>query len=351
MKNKRILSFIFAVIILLGSLVFPVYADKEPVAANVFISESYLSDENWWYSNQYTIIGRKFDIIVDINGIESISECDISFEYNDEILQLENSGVIYGSSDINYMPLSEETVSGNQISVHIYDEKGIANPDLFTYVFGFKAISKGSLDIKAEITKLIDGDGNSHEAEVVLNVPSYTYEENEIPDVLPDFEISLSYGLSRYIDTELAYPMTVAEFAGKMQNAENCEIIIKDRFGELLDADAMIPTGATVTVFFDKMEVFHSTFTCIGDVDCDGKITSADARMVLRCVARLDLGENVTTVFSNAANTSMDTYKLNAADAREILRYCAGIGETYADWYDYHCALNRTNRYLINDNV
>lgn len=351
MKNKRILSFIFAVIVLLSCSSFPAVASEKSVSVDVYITDSYMSDGNILYRGKYTITGRKFDVAIKINGVESISECDMVFEYNDKTLKLENSGVGYGSADINYMPLSEKTVSGNRVNVHIYDEKGIANPDIFSYIFNFRAVDKGALDIKAEITRLIDGDGKSYEADVTINVPSYTYEETEIPNPLPDFETSLSYGFSKYIDTELAYPMTVAEFSGKMQNAENCEIIIKDRYGELLDDDDMIPTAATLTVLFDKMEVFYSTFTCIGDVNCDGMITSADARQVLRYVSRLDTEDRIMSVLATAGNTATDTDELTSADAREILRHCAGLGKTYAEWYEYHCALKRTNRFLINDNL
>ena len=120
--------------------------------------------------------------------------------------------------------------------------------------------------------------------------------------------------------------------------------------GKALADDDYIPTGAKLRVTFDKMPVFSSTFILIGDVTYDAKITAADARRVLRFAAGLERYKG-DLVLPYAANTAGNTDEITAADAREIIRCSAGIGRPYGDWYDYHCELEKNDRFLINDNL
>ena len=61
----------------------------------------------------------------------------------------------------------------------------------------------------------------------------------------------------------------------------------------------------------------------IGDANGDGKITAADARIVLRISAKLDNIENYSLP-TEALDVTADG-KINAADARKILRISAKL--------------------------
>ena len=80
----------------------------------------------------------------------------------------------------------------------------------------------------------------------------------------------------------------------------------------------MLKTGY---VLKDFLGLFSFKVTVRGDLDGDGKVTAADARLVLRNVAKL---EN----FNNAQNKAGDmdaSYTVTAADARTILRIAANL--------------------------
>lgn len=352
MKNKKFLSIILSVCILFCGFSFFSFAEESKASVDVYIPGDYISHENMMYRGFYSIIGRQFDVFVRVKGIENISEFIFEIDYNEETVCLCQHFLNYTSSDLNYRPMIEPLSKYDEpIKLRLYDKKGIADTNQFAYGFRFEAEEKGKIDFSIRVLSLIDGDGNSYEPEINMILPAETYYEEEIPNALPDFDISLSYGFSNYIKTELSYSMTVNEFVSKMKNAENCEIDITTADGELLDGEACIPTGAKLSVTFDNMPVFSTTFILIGDVNSDGNVNAADARKLLRYVAKLENYSSWTDAARIAANTAKDTTDLTAADAREILRYSARIGKTYSEWYEYHCILEKYNRDLLNDNI
>lgn len=85
-----------------------------------------------------------------------------------------------------------------------------------------------------------------------------------------------------------------------------------------LSSGEVLKTGY---VLKDFLGLFSFKVTVRGDLDGDGKVTAADARLVLRNVAKL---EN----FNNAQNKAGDmdaSYTVTAADARTILRIAANL--------------------------
>lgn len=70
----------------------------------------------------------------------------------------------------------------------------------------------------------------------------------------------------------------------------------------------------------DKISIKKGA-TLIGDVNFDGKVTAADARLVLRSAAKMEL---LTASQQQVADANGDT-KITAADARIILRIAAGL--------------------------
>lgn len=98
---------------------------------------------------------------------------------------------------------------------------------------------------------------------------------------------------------------------------ERFEILSSD--GTYLTADDYIKTGDKLIYF----GILENTITVVGDVDCNGRITAADARYVLRLSANLiPYKEQIESYGAVDANKSG---RLEASDAREILRASAKI--------------------------
>ncbi|MCD7828714.1 MAG: hypothetical protein LUG85_09315 [Clostridiales bacterium] len=92
--------------------------------------------------------------------------------------------------------------------------------------------------------------------------------------------------------------------------------------GEELTADDLIGTGCKVQTLDESGNVI-SEYTVIvpSDVDGNGKITAADARITLRTAAQLDTLDGVYVI---AADFDADS-AIKPSDARSILRVAAKL--------------------------
>ena len=214
----------------------------------------------------------------------------------------------------------------------------------------------GSFDFDIVFSDMKDKDGNNIDVEIEKNwIPLNTHTVDEAPDIPAfDMENSLTYGMlhigsmyDRTADTELAYPMTVGEFIDSVDCGTGYGIVT-DNDGKVLDRDDYVPTGAQFRQCYDNALFFTSTLTVIGDVNSDGKVTAADARIILRHSAGIDYIKD--SYQRNAANTCQST-EITARDARSVMRYAASIEDCYTEWYRYHCLLNKYSRGLYNTNL
>ncbi|MBR2414748.1 MAG: leucine-rich repeat protein, partial [Clostridia bacterium] len=82
--------------------------------------------------------------------------------------------------------------------------------------------------------------------------------------------------------------------------------------------------GDTYTENVDRLDPPTVTFDC-GDIDGNGEITSADARLALRASVGL---ETLSAEAGQAADVDGDE-KVTSADARLILRYSVGLESTF----------------------
>ncbi len=88
-----------------------------------------------------------------------------------------------------------------------------------------------------------------------------------------------------------------------------------------------LPIGDTLTIPTGLKFTYNNVeYTVIikGDVNFDGKITAADARLILRIAAKLDSADEVT---SYAADINSDT-KVTAKEARSVLRFTARLASS-----------------------
>ncbi len=124
-----------------------------------------------------------------------------------------------------------------------------------------------------------------------------------------------------FICTNNALYLTNEKKAGDVRYFEE-RFSIVDKDGNPLSADDYISTGCKL-VYFEKFDMFD--IILVGDINCDGHVTAADARVALRMSAGLyNVNENPDKYGAFDSNCSGT---LEAADAREILRVAAQIGE------------------------
>lgn len=111
---------------------------------------------------------------------------------------------------------------------------------------------------------------------------------------------------------------SVSLTAGDILEKATSGSVIKTAEGKAADNAVTACTGMTLTLPDGR----SLTLVCPGDVNCDGKITAADARSVLRASVGLEKIEEGSARYK-AANVNADT--LAASDARLILRASVGL--------------------------
>lgn len=104
--------------------------------------------------------------------------------------------------------------------------------------------------------------------------------------------------------------------------SSTCKVIDKDGI-ELMSQDN-IPTGAKiVTLYQNRYIIDEQQIIVLGDVNCDGNVTAADARKILRISS--DLEFTTEHWFSYEAADCDGKNGITASDARLALRVAAGI--------------------------
>lgn len=311
------------------------------------------------------VIGEKSYICVELSDFDSLSSGKMTISYNASTIKFHGDSEpmdwYYDLNDNSYsVPreyLKAELVQeGNGYCEYeiVADGREFTQTILCDIVI--EAISLGSFDFDIVFSDMKDKDGNNIDVEIEKNwIPLNTHTVDEAPDIPAfDMENSLTYGMlhigsmyDRTADTELAYPMTVGEFIDSVDCGTGYGIVT-DNDGKVLDRDDYVPTGAQFRQCYDNALFFTSTLTVIGDVNSDGKVTAADARIILRHSAGIDYIKD--SYQRNAANTCQST-EITARDARSVMRYAASIEDCYTEWYRYHCLLNKYSRGLYNTNL
>lgn len=360
---KKILTLLVIVIMLFCSIPFSVSAENN-------VAEMYVkSTPNWMYDYEisdkfvfpdYFTVGRTISMNFSLTGVSTLDLWEFDVVYNSDVLEFVkiNLHVVLVPEVVGAVPdrvpsAKAEVVSDEKVHITVKSDPGVKK-QYFYVNLSFEVKNTGASNVSVKNTLLRDCDGKNYD--VIVNtdrVPVKAVESHSIPEVKPDYEKTLSYhyGSSNYVTTELSYPMTVNEFISTVQVAdENCEKMVVNDKGERLNGDEKIPTGARFIVLYDGFCVFATNIVLIGDVDGNAQINAADARKVLRYAASIDT-DAMDAAEIAAANTASDTEDITASDAREILRFSAGIGQSYEEWYEYHCKVKKYYPWLINDNL
>lgn len=98
---------------------------------------------------------------------------------------------------------------------------------------------------------------------------------------------------------------------------------------------------------FAETPVIDESLSMMGDANANGKVTAADARIVLRVAARLDPADSISIHNTDADGNG----KISASDARLILRVAANLSEFVFgfDGNGIPCALNvlKSSEYYV----
>ena len=105
-------------------------------------------------------------------------------------------------------------------------------------------------------------------------------------------------------------------------NVYNNIVTILSPDGKVLDDTLFIGTGCTICICDSQGNIlFRYDVSVSYDINGDGKITAADARLALRASAKID---TIDGIYAIAADSNNDS-KITAMDARTILRKAAGL--------------------------
>lgn len=196
--------------------------------------------------------------------------------------------------------------------------------DSGTIVVQLEALKEGKPNLN--ITALgTDSDGNK--AHILCNIDSlvnYVHVPENIGKAV------LSDRLDIYRTDDILYlPFTVTEkfFEGGLSSdAEGCTTDLAYRFASSGYTDRPVKTGEIIVTFAGGIVTDKITICIAGDINKNGTVTAADARLALRAAARLVEYDGIEKL---AADVDKDG-KITASDARQILRVAAMLNSDAA---------------------
>lgn len=141
----------------------------------------------------------------------------------------------------------------------------------------------------------------------------------EILKIIPIENTFYKVDYETLVITNIARNTTLSAFSNNFTNSSS--FVMYDTDGDIVDEKSFVGTGFRYNFAPIDKEPTNYKLCVPGDIDSDGKITAADARLILRCAAKLEILENE---FYTAADVDLDG-KITASDARKTLRVAASI--------------------------
>lgn len=146
--------------------------------------------------------------------------------------------------------------------------------------------------------------------------------------IIPVDNTVIKVDYENFIISNVARNMLIDEFMANFKNGY--VFVVYNEKGEFKDEDEYIGTGCRLNFETIDGNITNYYVSVTGDIDSDGKVTAADARLVLRAAAKMD---ELTGAYYTAADVNLDG-KVTAADARKTLRVAANI-EFFENTYEH----------------
>ncbi len=301
---KKILSMMLIVVLLLSTGVFA-YADNTERTIKISVPEMITYNEKLIYSN-FAV----FDVVV--YDWMQYSKISVIVNYNKELfIRISRhypaiAGVVQVVHDSGDNGKRICRLNPPEVAEY-YDVKD------YSFDIPFDVVGAGQHSISFEV-EAYDLDGKKVDVDLQIDneiFPEIIAAETAGVHVINDLKF-----ISGYIYED--YGTTVQDFHNKIKSDS---FIIKNKYGTQLNADDIIPNGSVLEIMYNGY-VAYTTKICVAyDVDCDGKVTAADARLALRYSAKL---ESYSGLIDYAADVNGKS-DVTAADARLILRKAAHL--------------------------
>ncbi len=210
-------------------------------------------------------------------------------------------------------------------------EKCRETDDGFEVIFRPEANDEGTIVLRLDILREgkpnlnisvrgTDSDGNESDirfdADMLVN---YVYTAEQIGKIV------LSGRIDIYRTDDILYlPFTVTEKFfenGLFSTAEGSRADLAYRLASSGYTDRIVVTGENIVAYVNGIVMDKITICIAGDINKNGTVTAADARLALRAAATLEEYEGIQKL---AADTDKDG-EITASDARKILRCSAGV--------------------------
>lgn len=252
---------------------------------------------------------RIFGININTLELKGYEYVQYNILFNNEIVKYDN--IVFTALGV-YSRDCTETDTGVTYKVSIPKESSHGTPDGDSVTLQCQI--KGTGDINFSVTAFaVLPDGSRKE----LNIYTAPFCD-KIVDV-SEIEFINKENLNMYNTiTMVSNGISVKEFTDLSKNKT---AVIKTKDNVLLDDSAVIPNGAYIATIYEHFVVDRVDICVMNDVNCDGEVTAADARLALRHSAKLEYLQSLAYSAADVDGKS----GITAADARLILRKAAQI--------------------------
>lgn len=288
---KKLTAILLSVIILVCSSVLVQAEDKE------YEAKAYTDHKVYYYDGEKETGACYFDLHLSTPEIEKYESVVYNININNNVVKYDTHITVdEGAFKRNI----EHTDTGYVYTVSLING---SDSDGITIVFSVAGIGELNFDVTA--TGYYP-DGTHKQLNIDLEKPY-----DKVVDISEVEFLDKEKYSSRYV------PAEHGTTAGELVSASGVKTaVVINADGEILENDAAVPNGAYLATMYEGFVVDKVQFCVMEDVNCDGKVNAADARLALRQAAKLEQLDGVRFI---AADVNKDN-KVTAADARLILR-------------------------------
>lgn len=307
---KKLMALFLAVLIIFGCAVYSSANESEEYDIIIEFKENVLRFDENAADSEAEWLRSAVGLSVQFNKIERFESCKVMIDFDKNLLEL---GTVIQTPVAVYSQGVYPTETGVVAFAHINDEYADRNESYSCSApcdFKIKGIGLHNINVTVDVRDL---NGEKVDVKVKYEAP---YEKIVDSSEIEYIDIDESY--LRYSDAYFDYGTKVSDILEKVKGKN---AVIRDKNGNILEADAVVPNDSVIVTLYEGY-VADAVSVCIPfDVDCDGKVTAADARLVLRKAAYL---ESLDGFMFSAADIDGNRI-ITAADARSILRKAANL--------------------------